>query len=125
MTVAIAGTAYVRVDGTQYDLRGNCKVNIAPFTREGIVGLDRVHGYSQKPALPYFEMELSDSATVSLETLHNITSATITLELINGKTYALREAWCANNPELAIDDGMFTIRFEGKSGEEITAAATT
>lgn len=124
MPQPIAGTAYIRVDGTQYDLRGNCTVNIAAFTREGVAGLDRVHGYTQKPTIPYFEMELSDSPNLSLETIHGITGATITLELINGKTYVLRQAWCANNPELKIDDGMFQVRFEGMSGEEITASPT-
>lgn len=121
MPQPISGTAFIKVDGLQYDLRGNCRVNIAAFTREGVVGLDRVHGYTQKPSIPYFEMDLTDQPTVSLEAIQNTTNATVTIELLNGKTYVLRQAWCANQPELNVDDGMFTVRFEGASGEELTA----
>ncbi len=121
---AIAGTAYFKLDAQQFDLRGNCRVNMAAFQREGVVGLDRVHGFKQTPVIPYIEVELSDQPTLSLANLMGVSVGTVTVELINGKTYVLREAYCATAVELNVDDGMFQIRFEGAKGEELLAAAT-
>ena len=118
---AIAGTAYLKADGKQYDLRGNMTVSIGAFERETVTGQDGVHGYTEMPKASFIEADLSDSGGLSLEQIGEIRNATITVELINGKVYALQEAWCMMAPELNTADGSMTVRFEAKRGQEIAA----
>jgi hypothetical protein len=116
---AIAGVAYIKVDGNQLSLRGD--LTISPFLveREGIAGADGVHGYKETFRVPHIEMTVTDRGDLSLEEIQNITNATITAELINGKNYLLRNAWCATALELDAIEGQLTVRFEGMSGEEV------
>ena len=120
----IAGTAFVKVseDGSdvrQLALRGSWKVSIDAFEREGIAGLDGVHGYKEMPRVPFMEGEFSLDPDMSIEDLAEIRDATITTELANGKTYLLRNAWTSGARELDADEGKCTIRFEGLSGKEL------
>jgi len=122
MPKPVAGMAFIKVDSKQYNLRGNLKIKIAKVEREGIVGLDGVHGHKVTPVLPSFEMDITDAPDLSIEELNAIEDATITVELLNGKNYLLRNAWCASAIELDAAEGQFTASFEGMSGEEITNA---
>ncbi len=122
MPKAIAGTAYIKVDGQQFDLRGNLKVNISPVEREGKAGLDKVHGFTEKPVVPYIEGDFGDRGDLSITDLQSITDATVTAELVNGKNYLLRNAWVATAIELDGGEGQFTVKFEGVEGEELPAS---
>ena len=121
----IAGTLFVKYtqDGTdakQLAVRGSWTISVDMFEREGIAGLDGVHGYSHKPRVPFMEGEVSLDASFSTDELSAICDATITAEMANGKTYLLRNAWTASARELDADEGKATVRFEGMSGEEMT-----
>lgn len=118
---AIAGIAYLKANGKQYNLRGNLNISIGQFQRETVTGQDGVHGYTEMPKAAFIEAELSDSGELSLEEIGAITDATITAELINGKVYLLQQAWCMMPPDLNAADGSMTVRFEAKRGQEITA----
>lgn len=109
----IAGTIFVRVDGKMLWARGGWKVNYAKLTREGVVGQDRVHGYTEKPAIPSVEGEVTDRGELSLEKLAQIENATVTVELVNGKTYVLSEAWLVSELSIETEDGKFSVKFEG------------
>ena len=52
MAQRIAGVAYVKVDGTQYPLRGNFTVSPSNVERQMLAGQDGVHGYSEIPRVP-------------------------------------------------------------------------
>jgi len=119
MVNKIAGTAYIKADGRQYSARGNFTVMVDPFEREGIAGQDGVHGYSEKPVVPYIEGDISDSPDFSIEDLQAVSDATVTLETASGKVYILRNAWAAGVRELDTEEGKIPVRFEGMSGEEI------
>jgi hypothetical protein len=49
----IAGTAYLKVDGQMYPLKGSLTVSITSVERNGIAGQDYVHGYQELPRVPY------------------------------------------------------------------------
>ncbi|MGE3064111.1 MAG: phage tail tube protein [Hyphomicrobiaceae bacterium] len=115
----IAGVAYIKVDGAQFPLRGKWKSNILPFKREGIAGQDGVHGYKEMPRVPTLQGDISYTEEVSVEALQNIRDATITLELANGATHVLRNAWWSDESELDTEEGSFPVKFEGLSGEEL------
>ncbi|GFZ80753.1 phage tail protein [Elstera cyanobacteriorum] len=109
----IAGTIYVRVDGEMLWARGAWKVNFARTVREGVAGQDRVHGYTEKPAIPSVEGEVTDRGELSLDKLSQIENATVTVELVNGKTYVLSEAWLVSELSIETEDGKFSVKFEG------------
>lgn len=120
MPKPIAGTAFLKVNGNQFQLRGDLNISIAGVEREGIAGLDGIHGPKEMPRVPFIEATLSDSSGLSLEDIMAIQDTTVTAELINGKVYILRNAWVATAIELDGGEGSFKVKFEGLSGEEIT-----
>jgi hypothetical protein len=116
---ALGGTAYLKVDGKQYDLHGNLTVYIGDSEQESVVGMDGVHGYTEKPTAPFLEGDLSDSAGLSIEELGAIRDASITVELNSGKVFSFQEAWVMKTPELSVADARMSVRFEAKRAQEI------
>jgi len=114
-----AGTAYLKVDGDQYPLKGNLTISGSMVERTGVAGQDYVHGYQELPRVPYIEGDVSTLTEVSLDFLESVINATVTAELINGKTYVLRNAWTKGPLEINSHDGQFRIRFEGVSCDEV------
>ena len=114
-----AGIIYLRADGVSYSAVGNFSYNIGAPKREAIVGSDSVHGFMEKPQVPYIEGEITDSRELDLETLLAIEEATVTLELGSTKTIVLREAWYAADGAGNTESGNIQFRMEGMSGEEI------
>jgi Phage tail tube protein len=115
----VAGVAFVRCDGRQYSLRGNLVVSIDSSEREGIPGQDGVHGYIERPRVPFCEADLSDIGGLSIEQLRNMSNVTVQVELANGKKYVLRNAWTSTALELNTSDGQTTCRWEAMRGEEL------
>lgn len=119
MARAIAGTAFLKVDGAQYPLKGNFVVSPAAVERAGISGQDYVHGYSELPRVPFIEGDVSLVFELSTEDIEAVTNATVTAELINGHTYVLKEAWCTSAFDLNTRDGQTRVRFQGTSCDEL------
>lgn len=115
----IAGVAYIKVDGYQYALKGNLTISIDAFERAGVAGMDGVHGYTEKPRVPFIEADFSDIGGLSLSALSGVCNSTVTVELANGKVYLLRNAWTSTARELNGEEGSVTTRFEGLRGEEL------
>jgi len=114
-----AGITFFKIDGTVYDLKGNLTYNLGANKREAIVGLDSVHGYMEKPQVPFMELEITDRADLDVEKLLNITDSTIMAELANGKVIQLRNAWYAGDGNVGSEEGNIQARFEGKTADEI------
>src|SRR5262245_22086588 len=115
----IAGTAFLKVDGDMYPLKGNLTVSGSPMERTGIAGQDFVHGYQELPRVPYIEGDVSTTEEVSVEFIESLTNVTVTADLINGKTYVLTNAWTKGPIEINTHDGQFRVRFEGVSCDEV------
>jgi hypothetical protein len=118
MSQRIGGTAFLKVDGDLYPLRGNFTVSPSPVERAGVAGQDYVHGFTELPRVPYIEGDVSLVKELSVEDVANITNSTVTAELANGKVYTLREAWCRAALELNTRDGQTRVRFEGVDCQE-------
>ena len=115
----IAGTCYIKVNGKSYDLRGSMNISLGEFERQSVVGQDGYHGIIEKPRASFIECDLTDNVAVDIKELDNITGATVTVELINGKTGVLRDATQVKAIELTAEDGKMSVRFEGPRGEWI------
>ena len=84
-----------------------------------MVGSDRVHGYTEKPQIPFIEGEITDRNELNLKDLVTLVDATVTLELANGKVIMLREGWYAGEGTGNTDEGNIALRIEGMSAEEV------
>lgn len=112
----LGGTAYIKVDGRQYQLRGNLTVSIDAFEREGVAGMDGTHGYLERPRVQQISCDLTDSDGLSLADLRAIKDATVTAELNNGKTALLSNAWTSSAHEVNASDAQVSVVFQGLNG---------
>ena len=113
-----AGKIFFKVDSTQYDAKGSFTYNLGAAKREAIVGGDKVHGYKETIQVPFIEGEITDSADIGLAKLQALDGVTVTLELANGKTILLRDAWFAGDGNVQTEEANIAVRFEGLSAEE-------
>lgn len=118
-TNRIGGVLYLTIDGTQYAARGNFTVMPSRVQREGVAGQDAVHGYTEKPVVPSIKGDLTTVPGLSLEDLEAITSSTVMVQLANGKTYVLRQAWTKAAFEIDTSEGKFGIEMQGMSCDEV------
>lgn len=115
----ISGRLFVKVDGTQYDAIGGFTYNINPVKRETELGADKPHGYKELPQVQFVEGEIRDASTLNVQAFFGITNSTMQLELANGKTILLRNAWYAGDGEIGTENANIQLRFEGLAGEEV------
>ena len=109
-----AGRIFVKVDGKQYDAKGDFSYSLGLPKREAIVGADGVHGYKETPQVSFIEGAFTDSTDLDLATLQQIDNATVTLELANGKIVVLSNAWYASEGNVSTGEGEIPARFESR-----------
>ena len=114
-----AGVIFFKVDGTQYDAKGNFTYAPGFEKKTAIVGADKVHGYAGEQTVPHIEGAITDAEDLVLANLLALNDATVTLELANGKVFMLRNAWYAGDGNPSTEQAEIPVRFEGLEGEEI------
>ncbi|MDR5757023.1 phage tail tube protein [Caballeronia sp. LZ035] len=112
----IAGTAYITVDGVNYQLDGELKYDVGSVTRESLAGQDTVHGFSEKPKAPSISASIRDSGGLSWAALNAMRNNTIVLELANGKTIIGRNMWTVEAQEVDTTEAKGTVKWEGLQG---------
>ncbi len=115
-----AGKIFFKTDGVLQDAKGAFTYNLGSDKREGIVGSDSVHGFKETPQIPFIEGEITDRSDLDLAAFQRIEDSTITLELANGKTIVMRNAWYAADGDVSTEEANIQVRFEGLSAEEQT-----
>lgn len=115
-TNSIAGTAYLTIDGVSQPARGEFNYSCALVERESVVGMDGVHGYMERPKVPFIEGVLTNRAGLDLQAINALSNATVVLELANGKTVIGRNMWATEAQEASVDEGKVKVRFEGTQG---------
>lgn len=115
----IAGTSTLTVDGRAYKIGDAIKVSVDAFEREGVVGLSGVAGYIERNRVPFVEVTALTDSDFSTEEINAITDATVKVDLANGKSYVLRNAWSAMPCEIDASNGTCPLRFEGMEGKEL------
>lgn len=109
----IAGTAYLTVDGVNYQIEGGLKYDVGSVTRETLSGQDTVHGFSEKPRPPSISASIRDSGGLGLAQINAMRDVTLVLELANGKTIIGRNMWTVEAQEVDTTEAKFDVKWEG------------
>lgn len=109
-----AGRIYIKVDGQQYDAKGDFTYNLGADKRDAIVGADGIHGYKETPQIPFIEGAFTDAPDLDLQKLAEGDNLTVTLELVNGKTIVLSNAWFAGEASVTTGEAEISVRFESR-----------
>lgn len=118
MAARIAGQIFLSVNGEIQSPKGNFTWNLGRNKRTAVIGSSRVEGYMDEIQTPFIEGEIVDRGNLDLNALLTLEDATVTLELANGKTIVLRDAWYASEGTGNTEEGNIGVRFEGLSAEE-------
>lgn len=115
----VGGIIEVKANGELYSAKGSWTYNLGRPKRESIVGSDAVHGYKEMPQVPFIEGAVTDRNDLDLTSLLELSDATVTLQLANGKIIVLRNAVFAADGNVTTEEGEVEVRFEGQSAEEV------
>jgi hypothetical protein len=115
----IGGILTFRVDGVQYQARGNFMIEGASLKREGVAGLDNVHGYIETPIVPTIKGDISIGNKLSIAALQGITQSTAQADLANGTSFVLSQAWTADSYVVDAHDGKIGITLQGMQCAQI------
>lgn len=117
------GAEALWVNGERYQIKEGATYNPGTLMREGIVGADGSHGYTEKPQQPFIEVAITRAQGQQIRAIVEALNgeATVTLRLRNGDQVVLSGAWAAGDWNSNADDGQITARFEGRSCQEIAA----
>ena len=115
----VAGALSFQLNGKTLRMKGAWTYNLGRPKRDPIVGADGVHGYMEKPQVPFIEGAVTDGRSLVLDDLLGFTNGTCTLHLRNGKVIELREAWFAGEGTVDTEESEIAVRFEGLGGEEV------
>jgi hypothetical protein len=113
-TNRLAGTAYLDVDGANYLVVGDFEYDPSAVERESLAGMDTVHGYSEKPHVPYISATLRDTNGLKVADLNAMTNVTVMAELANGKTIIGRNMWTVGAQAAKSSEATIEVRWEGK-----------
>ena len=109
-----AGLLYLQFDGVMQEAKGDFTYNLGNPKREPLIGADGTHGYKETPQVSFIEGAITDSQTLKLDELTTIDGATITLNLANGKTIVLSNAWYAGEGSPSTAEAEIGVRFESR-----------
>ena len=119
------GAIFFKIDSVLRDAKGNFTYNIGAPKRNPLHSSDlRTVGYNEMAQTPFIEGEITDQRDLILSDFVNITNATITLELANGKVFTLRNAWFSSEGNVQTEEGNIAVRFDGLEAEETNAGTT-
>lgn len=113
-----AGIIYVKVDGTQFDAKGEFNYNLGYPKLSAIIGADNVHGPKSEVQVSFVEGKVTDDSNLKIADIVLIRDATVTLELENGKTVVWRNAWYAGEGNVTTSEGEIDFRFESRRPAE-------
>lgn len=119
MNRRVGGILSLKIGGELYSAKGEFSYDLGIPKRTAVVGADGVHGFSEKPKVPFIEGAITDNDALDLKALQTTRDVTATLELANGKVMVLRECWYASDGVVKSDEGEIPLRLEGMSADEV------
>lgn len=115
----IAGTAIIRVNGTEYDTEDGATLNIGGQEREFKTGNGRVQGFSESTVPAELSCSVRLKGDISPRELADITDATVLFFTDAGHQYMVRRAATSEPPEMDPNNANVSLRMQGEPAEEV------
>lgn len=113
----VAGICYIKVDGSQLEVKGGIEVPIASTAKEVVMGLNGVAGYKETVQRQYIKLEAIFTKDFPFSLIANGNNMTVTAELANGRVYTIANAWLeGNDTSVNAEDGTISLEFSGPVG---------
>ena len=116
MGVRVAGICFVKVDGTQLEIKGKIETPLLPFAKETVMGLSGNAGYKETAQRQYLKVDTVFTRDFPINKLVMGTNMTITAELANGKVYTLTNAYVEGEMTGNGEEGTVDVEFTGITG---------
>lgn len=117
MATRVAGTCYLKVDGTQYELKDDAiEIPLSKVSREAVMALGGLAGFKEMAQRQFVKFTSVFVRDLPIQTITNTTNATLVVEYANGKTYTLTGAYLEG--EILADgvSGDLPLEFTGTKG---------
>lgn len=114
----VAGTCYVKVDGSQLEIKGDngIEVPMQSKQREVVMGQSGVAGLKETARTPYVKGVFIVGPDFPREKLDESVDMTVTVEFINGSVYTLSGAFVVGEVAYKSDSGELEVEFNGIKG---------
>ena len=116
---AVAGVAYITVDGVNYDLAGEAHYKVSTVERETNIGQSGIQGYKLKYIPGMISGKIRDGKAVSVASFNAMDNVSVLLELANNKSISGRGMWTTEAQEVDTEEGTFEVKWEGLLVEEL------
>lgn len=113
----LAGTCFVKVNGSQLELQGNMEFPLNVVQRETLLSTGGAAGYKETFVAPYVSGDFIVQKNFPIDEVKESTSQTITVECANGLVYTLSDAYVTDVLVYKPIDGTLSIKWEGTNGE--------
>lgn len=117
-TNRLAGSAYLTVDGQRFMLVGDFAYRLSGVERETLVGMDGVHGYSEKPIAGSISGTIRNAGGLSLADLNAMSNVTVMGESANGKMIIGTGMWMVEKQDANVDAGTIPVHWESGNVQE-------
>lgn len=107
----VGGIAFIKINGLQYQLRGELEVQPNMTENEWIANQDGSQVFTQKAVTPYLSAKFSKTAGLSIQALNSAVGVTIQAALIDGSRYVLQQAAAWGEFKLDTTKGEITGKF--------------
>lgn len=108
----VAGTCYIKVDGTQLTIIGGGEAPLTNVKRDTVVP----GYYKEVDKAAWLKFQALHTEDLPIKLLTTGVDMTITCEFSNGKIYVLSGAYLVEDPISKADDGAIDFKFEGSQG---------
>ncbi|WP_338662629.1 phage tail tube protein [Pararoseomonas sp. SCSIO 73927] len=112
-TDALAGTAFLTVDGLALPVVSGTGYSTSTHEREPMMGMDGFHGWKLKPKTGHIKAVVRNIAGISSEEYLNMAGVSVSLELTNGKRATGNDMACVGAIDVDGDEQTIELRFEG------------
>ena len=115
----LVGKAYIKYDGNKLRTKTGATIDIGGQQRTPVVG-NQLDGYTEEAKPSEIDCVISLGAGESLETIRNITDATVTFECDTGQSYMVRHAFLSDTLKVTGGEGgNIPLKLIGPLAEEI------
>jgi hypothetical protein len=109
-----AGLIWVAVNGKQIEAKAEITINPGLNKRNDIIGADGPHGYAEVAQMSSVEGKITDRMDLDTVAFRQITNATVTVQLNNGKTWVFDDAWYSADGNYTSGEGEIDFKFSSR-----------